>query len=294
MFVACSAQASPTDYCLSNDGANSASAPVACADSSNTLQTGPTFGRREAESPAASGGVGVSATAYAQWAPVPGQRSFLQGADAYASLTLSDLTISSTENAASVLAPMNHYAHLDGQAWGMQVTGSGTVKASAVANWGVHSGATGNLGEALENLQRVVHNYQGTFADVATVSGDFGSTDIASVLAGEIPTPPNFSLPVGSPFGMTLWAEAGALAGWTDCFLCADPTSAYISIGALDTFGFPIAGPIFNLPDGYTVNSLDGLIMDNRFVGVASVPEPATPSLLGPGLVGLGFSPRKH
>lgn len=31
-------------------------------------------------------------------------------------------------------------------------------------------------------------------------------------------------------------------------------------------FGFPTSGPVANLPEGYTLNSADGRIVDNRFV----------------------------
>lgn len=54
------------------------------------------------------------------------------------------------------------------------------------------------------------------------------------------------------------------------------------------TAGFSTSGPVANLPLGYTLNSLDGTIVDNHFVGV---PEPSTVilSLIGGSILGIIF-----
>lgn len=48
------------------------------------------------------------------------------------------------------------------------------------------------------------------------------------------------------------------------------------------SFSFPLSGPVFNLPDGWTANSVDGTIVNNVFV-----PEPSTALLLVAGLIGI-------
>lgn len=47
-----------------------------------------------------------------------------------------------------------------------------------------------------------------------------------------------------------------------------------------NTLNFATGGPVFNLPEGITVNSTDGLIVDNRW---AVIPEPASWMMLGTG-----------
>jgi hypothetical protein len=68
-------------------------------------------------------------------------------------------------------------------------------------------------------------------------------------------------------------------------FFGAGPGSTNAFASFADTFGFPTSGPVANLPDGYTLNSLDGSIVNNRFVIPQSVPQPSTLWLFGLGLV---------
>jgi hypothetical protein len=63
-----------------------------------------------------------------------------------------------------------------------------------------------------------------------------------------------------------------------------DGVDPFGRLNALDTFGLPVGVPVFDLPGGYTVNSLSLHIVDNRFVP-ASVPEPSRSVFCGIGLL---------
>ncbi len=58
------------------------------------------------------------------------------------------------------------------------------------------------------------------------------------------------------------------------------------SIDFAHTLEFPTTGPVFNLPDGYSISIPDLFIFDNRYVpeAVATVPEPSSLVLTGLGL----------
>jgi hypothetical protein len=51
------------------------------------------------------------------------------------------------------------------------------------------------------------------------------------------------------------------------------------------TLSFAPSGPVFNLPPGWTANSVSGNIVDNRFVGFSAVPEPSALILFGMGAI---------
>lgn len=74
--------------------------------------------------------------------------------------------------------------------------------------------------------------------------------------------------------------------------------TSYGAVSALDTLYFPLNGPVFNLPDGYTATIFGMNVEGNRVVGQdtggGEVPEPATWISFGAGLALLGLLRRRR
>lgn len=103
-------------------------------------------------------------------------------------------------------------------------------------------------------------------------------------------------LPVGTPFsiGMSLDTQTVAFYNVFGTGTASVPIIAEAFASYTHTLSFSRGGPVFTLPDGYTVNSVDGGIVNNRFGGLPTVPEPATLSLIGLGLMGLELARRRR
>jgi hypothetical protein len=85
-----------------------------------------------------------------------------------------------------------------------------------------------------------------------------------------------FSVPLNQRFviGAELTVTASAVNN-----LSVRETEAVMNY--LNTFSFPVSGPVFNLPEGVSVNSAAGNIVNNEWLGTGSqaVPEPSTATM---------------
>jgi hypothetical protein len=84
-------------------------------------------------------------------------------------------------------------------------------------------------------------------------------------------TVPNLQLPVNQPFHLGLGVDTETVATGRGAFATG---GAVATADFSHTLSFPTVGPVFDLPSGYTVNSVDGLIVNNQFVGGASSVNP--------------------
>lgn len=90
-------------------------------------------------------------------------------------------------------------------------------------------------------------------------------------------TSSTFTVETGVPFSVRLYFEATTK-------VVSDGGRAMADIQFTGGWSFPYDGPVFNVPDGFTVNALSASVTDNRFENGAGSSGEETDKLLVPGL----------
>ncbi len=248
---------------------------------------GTNFYSRDAFGSAEAGRLRSSSRAAIQLTPAVtlGLGLVLNGTDSSAGFRLDDVIIGGS--GPTVAASFNMQLH-------------GGLVASTFAQLGSGNGAEANANASVSVFALINGNlFSGTQAisslwQVDTQSGG-GSTFEDGLLTGfdgdATLTTPVMLLPVNTPLTLALSLSTSVDTNAANTILGsrrqADASSLFDS-----TLSFPLSGPVFNLPEGYTVNSVGGLIVDNRWLGLADpgpgpqpVPVPSSLALMFAGLM---------
>jgi len=246
---------------------------------------GTNFYSNHAFASAGPGQLGASSEAIIQLTPAVtlGLGPLLNGTDAFAAFLLDDVIIGGPGTEVPGSLNMQLDGGLNATTFAQLGGGVGN-EATAAASVTVGANINGNFFNGTQA--------KGSVWQVDTQAGD-GSTFEDGLLTGFTGSggiiTPTVLLPVGTPFTVVLSLSMYTL---TDTFHTIPGSRRQAEASSLfeNTLSFPLSGPVFNLPAGYTVQSTAGLIVDNGWQGLAGpvhVPEPSAMLLFGSGLAGL-------
>ena len=223
---------------------------------------------------AGGGGVGIQGSL----TKIPGPGSGIVTARAFAD-TVVEILISTPAGYTGGDIPVFFKAHLAGAASASIMTESifgrsarGSIEATARLSGFGSSGFTSSSATA---------RARGGASNSLTIGGE--------LLPGLLNLPTIFidpTIPVEVRFSL---AAVLSHAAFND-------TTATATVDAFNSLSFALVGPALILPDGFSANSVSGMIVDNVFVGarVSAVPLPASGPLFIAALAGLGLLSRRR
>jgi hypothetical protein len=256
---------------------NTSSTPISVGQSFNGPVLGPTVGGGASVGASASAGPGRLGLAADSTMTVPNftfASGSIAGASSIAAFSM-DFVLGGPPGTSGTFIPVTLNTVLTGS-FGTNTTNGpgvgGLVNGSATAGLISNSGQSGAF-----SLGQLYVDSGGGFSESGVFGGPFVS--------------PVFSERVGDPFTVTMGFQLGTLAFVTPgTYGGGGPGSADAFGDFSHALGFPTSGFVFNLPDGFTVDSLDGAVVHNQFVPVGTIvtPEPNALFLMGSGLFALG------
>lgn len=125
------------------------------------------------------------------------------------------------------------------------------------------AGATNSFGGSVLADYQVAHFSDGTISTL----GAFVPPTADELNIGKLPLIIPASLP-----SITLTLSLGATAGVSSGFELGSSTTSNVS--ALNSLSLAKSGPVFDLPEGWSVNSRDGVVKNNLFFGFGSLNSP--------------------
>jgi hypothetical protein len=205
-----------------------------------------------------------------------GNNGFAAG-PATALFSLSDIIISGPAGPVGVKVNLS----LNGTLTPTTTNSSGNGYSDAHAWVQIHGGFSSSF-DFVGQIDAFSHSQSGTTTNSFSGTGLFSG--LTSFSGSESITTPSFTLSNGT-HSMVLALSTGTDWDYNIYY----PVDASVDANAdfFHSLSFATSGDVFTFDQpGYTVNSLDGKIVDNRFVG-SPVPVPPSVLLLGSGLLGL-------
>jgi hypothetical protein len=187
-----------------------------------------------------------------------------------------DFVLSGPQGTSGMLIPVTFNTVLTGS-FGANASGAGGM--GGVLSGGASAGlcsAAGTCGSS--SLGQL-------YADSG---GGFSATGLFGGLGAPFTSPTGSLVHVGDTFTVTMGFDLSTLAFANNFTPGAGSANAFADF--THTLGFPTSGFAFNVPTGYTVNSLNGTsVVNNQFFpgGTVVTPEPNTLMLMGSGLFAL-------
>lgn len=197
----------------------------------------------------------------------------LAGGSAWATVEfiIDDLVVTSTGAGGASTVPIALHLDLSGG-----LSASGSLNSPPEFSWPVSAGGTATVGVGVTASGVGVSTFAGTRSYSENNYGEVSTGSTGLLAGGDQLTTPVFDVTVGTPISLhiTLGVTAGASTNITH-----GNADAAASFG--HTLRFASGRPVFDLPEGYTVDAPSAGIVDNAFV----VPEPSTLALTFVGCV---------